>query len=937
MNPICDVALAASACRVQAPRASRRWLLLPSTLFAIALLGGAARAQTFHVERLRTEYATNPVGIDEPSPRLSWMLHADRRGTLQSAYEIRVATNASDLAGSPLWNSGKMTSGESVNRAYTGPALKPGQRYHWQVRAWDDQGRASDWSAPAYWETGLMGAAQWKARWITPDLAEDTTRSNPSPLLRTEFALDGAIASARAYVTSLGLYEMQINGRRVGDQVLAPGWTSYDKRLQYQSYDVTELLRRGPNAVGVTIGDGWYRGRLAWETRRNTYGKRVALLAQIVVRYTDGREQVIGTGEGWKASTGPILASDIYNGETYDARLEQAGWSQPGFDDKKWNGVRLEDHSKAILIAPAGPPVRRIEEIKPVKILHTPAGETVFDMGQNMVGWMRLRVRGPAGTTVRLQHAEVLDKNGNFYTANLRTAQQADTYTLKGGSEEIYEPHFTFHGFRYVKVDGYPGTLTPDALTGIVVHSDMPRTGSFATSDAMLNQLYHNIVWGQKGNFVGVPTDCPQRDERLGWTGDAQVFSRTAAFNYDVAGFFTSWLGDAIADQRSIGSFPDVIPDVLTRGEPNATSSAGWGDAGVIIPWTMYLAYGDTRLLERQYPSMRRYVEYQRKVAGDKLLWNSGWHYGDWLAFSTTSPDYPGATTDKDFIATAFFAHSTDLLARSAQALGKADDARAYRDLFERIKVAWNREYVTSSGRLSSNTQTAYALALEFHLLPDAQRADAGQRLAANVNQFGHLTTGFLGTPYLTDALSTTGHLSESYKLLLNKKYPSWLYPITQGATTIWERWDGQRPDSSFQETGMNSFNHYAYGAIGDWMVRVVAGLDLDEAAPGYRQIVIHPQPGGGLTSARAELMTQYGGAASGWTIEGGQLRLDVRVPANTHATVRLPGATLAQVTEGARAVASAAGVTSATQVGDAVVVEVGSGDYVFSYPTAPR
>jgi len=916
---------------------NRRWPLLPSALFAITLLGSNARAQAFHVERLRTEYATNPIGIDEPSPRLSWILHSERRGTMQGAYEVRVATREGDLARSAIWNTGKVMSDESVNLAYAGPTLKPGQRYHWQVRVWDDRGRASNWSAPAYWETGLMGAAQWTAKWITPDLAEDTTRSNPSPMLRTTFALGGTVASARAYVTSHGVYEMEINGRRVGDEVLAPGWTSYDKRLQYQTYDVTAHMRRGANAVGVTLGDGWYRGRLAWDTRRNTYGKEVALLAQIVVRYSDGREQVIGTNEGWKASTGPILASDIYNGETYDARLEQAGWSQPGFDDKSWKGVRLANHSMAVLIAPAGPPIRRIEELKPVKVLHTPAGETVVDMGQNMVGWVRLRVRGPAGTTVRMQHAEVLDKQGNFYTANLRNARQTDAYTLKGGSEEIYEPRFTFHGFRYVKVDGFPGAPAPDAFTGIVVHSDMPRTGSFETSDPMLNQLYRNIVWGQKGNFVGVPTDCPQRDERLGWTGDAQVFARTSAFNYDVAGFFTSWLGDAIADQRAIGSIPDVIPDVLTRGQPNATSSAGWGDAGVIIPWTMYLTYADKRLLDRQYPSMRRYVEYQRKVAGERLLWNTGWHYGDWLAFSTVRADYPGATTDKDLIATAFFAHSTDLLARSARVLGKTDDARAYGELFERIKEAWNREYVTASGRIGSNTQTAYALALEFRLLPDAQRADAGQRLAANVRQMGHLTTGFLGTPYLADALSETGHLTESYRLLLNKKYPSWLYPITQGATTIWERWDGQKPDSSFQEISMNSFNHYAYGAIGDWMVRVVAGLDLDETTPGYKHIVIHPQPGGSLTSARAELMTQYGSAASGWKLEGSQLTLAVRVPANTRATVRLPGATLEQVTESTGAVAAALGVTAARQEGNAVVVEVGSGNYLFSYRTDVR
>jgi alpha-L-rhamnosidase len=877
----------------------------------------------------------NPLGIDEPAPRLSWMLHAERRGTMQSAYEIRVARSIGELGRRPVWSTGKVASSESVNLPYGGPALEPRTRYHWQVRSWDDRGRASDWSAPAYWETGLMGAAQWKSKWITPELPEDTTRSNPSPMLRSEFALDGAVASARAYVTSLGLYEMEINGRRVGDQVLTPGWTTYDKRLEYQTYDVTDLLKRGPNAVGVTLGDGWYRGRLAWEKRRNTYGKGVALLAQIQVRYTDGREQIIATGEGWKASTGPILMADIYNGETYDARLEKAGWSRAGFDDRQWSGVRIADHPIDVIIAPAGPPIRRIEELKPVKVLKTPAGETVFDMGQNMVGWVRLRVTGPAGTTVKLHHAEVLDKQGNFYTANLRTAKQELTYTLKGGGEEVYEPHFTFQGFRYVKVEGFPGTPGADAVTGVVVHSDMPRTGSFTSSNPMLDQLFHNIVWGQKGNFVGVPTDCPQRDERLGWTGDAQVFSRTAAFNYDVAGFFTKWLGDLAADQRDNGSLPDVIPDVLSRGsesKPDATSSSGWGDATVIVPWTMYLTYGDKRLLERQYPSMKKYVEYQRRVAGDKYLWNTGWHYGDWLAFATTRSDYPGATTDKDLIATAFFAHSSDLLARAALALGKTDEASEYRALFEKVRAAWNREYVTASGRLVSSTQTAYALGLQFNLLPDAQREEIGNRLSMDVRGFGHLTSGFIGTPYLTDALLSTGHLSDAYMLLLNKKYPSWLYPITQGATTIWERWDGQKPDGSFQDVGMNSFNHYAYGAIGDWIVRVVAGLDIDEAAPAYKHILVAPRPGGDLTSARAELMTQYGSAVSGWTLDGGRMTLTVRVPPNTRATVRLPNARLDQVLEGRRSAASAPGVASAAQSGADVAVEVGSGEYVFAY-----
>ena len=446
---------------------AERWIPACAMLLLSLTMRQVAGAQAFHVEGLRTEYAANPIGIDDPAPRLSWMLHAQRRGTMQRAYEIRVAASAAGLARAPVWNSGRVQSEESVNRVYGGPALRPGQRYHWQVRAWDDRGKASDWSTPAFWETGMMGASQWSAMWISPNVSEDSTRSNPSPLLRTDFALDGTVASARAYVTALGLYEMQINGRRVGDQVLAPGWTSYDKRLQYQAYDVTDLVRRGPNAVGVTLGDGWYRGRLAWETRRNTYGKQVALLAQIVVRYTDGREQVIATDDHWKASTGPILASDIYNGESYDARLERAGWAESGFNAADWKAVRVTEHGKDMLVAPAGPPIRRIEEIVPLKILHTPSGETVVDMGQNMVGWTRLRVKGLAGTTVKLEHAEVLDSKGNFYTANLRTAQQRETYVLKGGADETFEPHFTFHGFRYVRVTGYPGPLTPQAHTGI--------------------------------------------------------------------------------------------------------------------------------------------------------------------------------------------------------------------------------------------------------------------------------------------------------------------------------------------------------------------------------------------------------------------------------------------------------------------------------------
>jgi len=898
-----------------------------------ASLTHPARAQTpLQLTEVRTEYQINPLGIDVRAPRLSWKIESSRRGTAQTAYQIRVAQQPSALERHPLWDSGKVASDASIHRVYEGPALESGQRYYWQVRVWDDAGTVSPWSAPAYWEMGLLRPSDWPADWITPDLKEDTAAANPSPMLRSEFRVEGNVASARAYVTSLGLYEMELNGRRVGDQLFRPGWTAYDKRLQYQTYDVTSLLVPGTNAVGVTLGDGWYRGRLAWGNRRNTYGKQLALLAQIVIRYADGHQQVIGTGKGWKAATGPIRWSDIYDGESYDARLEKDGWSRPGYRDSDWAAVRVLEHSKQILVAPAGPPVRRIQELKPVKLLITPSGDTVFDMGQNMVGWVRLRVRGPRGTTVRLRHAEVLDRKGDFYTDNLRSARQTVEYTLKGGGEEVYEPHFTFQGFRYVAVQGYPGTPTPDDITGIVIHSDMRPTGAFETSNPLLNQLQHNIVWGQKSNFLDVPTDCPQRDERLGWTGDAQVFARTAAFNFDVAGFFTKWLADLAADQKASGSVPHVIPDVLSRSQAEGGGSTGWADASVIIPWTVYLAYGDTRILEAQYESMRAWVEYMRRLAGDDLILDSGFHYGDWLAFHSTRADYPGATTDKDLIATAFFAHSTSLLARTANVLGKTEPAQQYAALFQRIKAAFDREYLTASGRLSANTQTAYALALAFDLVPEESRQEAARRLVEDVRRFKHLTTGFLGTPYLNPVLTSSGHLDDAYALLLRDQYPSWLYPIKQGATTIWERWDGEKPDSSFQDPEMNSFNHYAYGAVGAWLYNTVAGIEIDPERPGYKHVFIRPQPGGGLTHVRASLNTMYGTVASAWEIRDGHFSLEVTIPPNASATVSLPGAILERVTESGTPLGKGAGISSTRQAGDTVVVEIGSGRYRFVY-----
>jgi alpha-L-rhamnosidase len=900
-------------------------LALPSFAFAAAPLA---------VANLRCEYKTNPVGIDTPQPRLSWELVSTTRGTCQSAYQIRVALSAAELEqGKLVWNSGKRQSDASIQIPYDGPALVTGQDYCWQVMVWDNLGRTSSWSQPSFWEMGLLRPADWQARWIAPGWGEDSTKSNPAPMLRRVFQVKQAVTKARLYATARGLYELELNGRRVGEDYLTPGWTAYDFRYQYQTYDVTSQIKPGENCLGASLGDGWFRGNMSWKGGRNAYGNQPALLAQLVITYNDGSCEVFGTDDRWKAATGAILASDIYNGEIYDARLERPGWSEAGYDDKDWNGVTLMQSPAARLVASYGPPVRRIEEIKPVQLIKTPAGETVLDMGQNMVGWVRFRLEAPAGTTITLRHAEVLDKAGNLYTDNLRAAQQMIRYTAKGGGLEIYEPHFTFQGFRYVAISGWPGEPKLDAFTGVVVHSQIPATGTFDCSNPLINQLQHNIVWGQKGNFVDIPTDCPQRNERLGWTGDAQVFVRTACFNHDSAAFYTKWLRDLALDQQEDGVVPPVIPNVFSHRERKGeTASAGWADAAVIVPWTIYLSYGDRRILEQQYDSMKAWVEYMRREAGSRYLWNTGYTFGDWLAFATTDPDYPGATTDKDLIQTAYFAHSTQILQQTAVLLGKEDDGAVYADLVAKIRAAFLKEFVTPNGRIASNTQSAYSLALAFDLLPESMRQQAAERLVRDVRKFKHLTTGFLGTPVLCKALSDYGYLDEAYLLLNRTEYPSWLYPITQGATTIWERWDGQKPDGTFQDKGMNSFNHYAYGAIGEWLYRVVAGIEIDQQLPGYKHILIHPHPGGSLSRAKASLHSMYGQVSSAWERKNGTMVLQVEVPANTTATVWLPEAKRETATESGHSLQPEPGISDIRQTADAVVLSVGSGTYIFEY-----
>lgn len=908
-------------------------------LWVLACSASALQGQTpLAVSGLRTEYLSNPIGIDVPRPRFSWRMTSDTRNSMQTAYQLQVGRSAPEVGrGSALlWDSGRISSDASVFVEYAGPPLQSQTRYYWRVRVWDSNGRMSPWSAVAFWETGLTQSTDWPAQWIGPAASPADSLPAPSPLLRRAFRVKGPVRSARVYVTSLGLYELHLNGERVGDQLFTPGWTSYHHRLQYQTYDVTALLHPGANAIGAMLGDGWYRGYLGFFGQRNIYGRRLALRLQLDIRYQDGTSDRVSSDADWKTMVGPVLASDIYGGETYDARREHAGWAAPAFDDHDWPSVSVLDPPPTTLVASMSPPVRRVRTLRPVAIQRLASGETLFDLGQNFTGWTRLVVHGPAGSTITLRYAEVLDGKGNLYTANLRRASQTDRYILKGLGEERYEPHFTFHGFRYVAVTGLPAAADTSTITGIALSSDLDQTGLFETSDSLLNRLQRNIVWGERSNFLDVPTDCPQRDERLGWTGDAQVFSRTAAFNMDVAGFFAKWLADLAADQDTSGSVPWVIPN-LFGDSVHFGGTAGWSDAAVIIPWNMYQAYGDRGLLVRQYPSMRAWVDYEQRHAGPDLIWRPGWQFGDWLALHSDDPSYPGATTSTDLIATAHLAHSADLVAHAAAVLGKAEDAARYGTLFRAVRDAFNREFVSGAGRVGENTQTAYALAIAFGLLPDSIVAVAGSRLAQDVRFRGvHLTTGFLGTPVLLHTLSGTGQVPLAFELLMQRTYPSWLYPITRGATTMWERWDGIRPDSSFEDPGMNSFNHYAFGAVGDWMYRNIGGIDLDSAGAGYKWSRIAPRVGAGLSSAKASIATPYGTLATAWSDSGGQFVLDATIPANTSATVTLWDTRVERVREGGRPVNGAAGIRDVRQRGSDVVMVVGSGRYHFSASAAP-
>ena len=908
---------------------------------ALAILGaGVAQGETpMKIHALRCEYLVNPQGIDVAAPRLSWELESDRRGVRQIAWQILVASTPEELAHDHgnLWDSGRTESDQTIHVAYAGEPLQSRMRCWWKVRVWDNAGIVSAWSEPATWSMGLRTATDWQAKWIeTPDAPKDR---QPAPMLRMPFRVESPIKRATAYVAALGLYELRLNGQRAGDHILAPEWTDYHVRVQYQTYDVTTLLRNGDNVLAATLGDGWYAGRIglsnivpngpAW----GIYGRNPKLFVQLEIETADGQRQVVTSDGAWRCTTdGPIRRNDILDGETYDAAKEMLGWDQPGFDDASWKPVATADSVSARVVAQPNEPIHVIAELKPIALAEPTPGVFIFDLGQNMVGWCRFTAQAKAGDTMTLRYGEALNPDGTLYTANLRGAPQTDRYAFRGDGPETFEPHFTYHGFRYVEVTGLSAKPAPDSLIGRVFNSSSPEVGQFACSSDLLNKLARNILWTQRANMMSTPTDCPQRDERLGWMGDIQVFAQTGIFNMDMAAFFTKWIRDVRDDQADDGRFPDFAPHPFGFNE-RFSGVPAWGDAGVIVPWRVYQNYGDTRMLEEHIESAKRWIEYVRSNNPD-LIWRKGRHndYNDWLNADTLKlKEWPkkGGEVPKEVLATAFFAHSTELVGKMAQAVGRNDDAAAYAKLAADIKAAFCKEFVSPEGRIHGDTQAGYALALHFNILPGALRPAAVQFMLEGVGKYdGHISTGIQSTIRLMLELTRNGHNDVAYQLIDNRTMPSWGYSIEQGATTIWERWDGYVAGRGFQDPGMNSLNHWAIGAVGEWLDRVILGISPDDDQPAYKHVIIQPQPGGGLTWAKGAYHSIRGPITVDWKLDNANLTLNVSIPANTTATIHVPSQNPDSVSESGKPAATAEGLSFQRMQDGAAVYQAGSGTY---------
>ncbi len=853
---------------------------------------------------LRCAHLADPLGIAPDGVRFSWRLEGSGGESTQGAYQVQVThdppVRPSDAV--VAWDSGRVASSACCDIGCDGAALRRGDRYTWRVRVWDPGGAVSPWSSPASFEVELDPAAGWHGSWIglgpareglapssgagPSDPVDDALQ--PAPYLRRSFTLAEPPVRARLHVTALGLYEARLNGARVADAYLTPGWTDYRQRILYQAYDVTSLLAPGENVLGAIIADGWYAGFVGFDGQRPRahYGPAPELLAQLVITSASGAVSLVVTDAQWRGRYAAIRHADLLMGERQDLRLCPEGWDQPGFTADGWRPVRSRPRDGRPLTADPGPPVRVAESRRPASITARGDGKFIADFGQNLTGWVRLRAAGPAGGVVSVRHGEILDADGGLYTQNLRTARQADEFML-AGTPAVVAARFTVHGFRYAEITA---PAPPRDVVARVAHSATEATGSFECSEPWLEQLFRAIDWGQRGNFISVPTDCPQRDERLGWLGDAQVFARTACYNRDVAAFFAKWLDDVADAQHPSGAFSDIAP----RLNLDWAGSPGWGDAGVIVPWTVWKMYADTYVLRRHYAAMAAWMDFiERDNPSCLRTANLGQNYNDWLA--------PGGdNTPPGLLATAYWAHDARLMAEIAQAAGQPADAARYRATAAKIGAAFAAAYVTADGEVASGTQTAYTLALHAGLVPPGLRRRAAARLADAVRAADwHLTTGFAGVGYLLPVLSSHGHDDVAYRLLCQRGMPSWRYMLDHGATTIWERWDAIPPDGSLESARWNSFNHYALGSVGEWLYRYLLGIDQEPGSAGFGRLVLHPHPGRPLTWARGRYDSVRGPISCSWAVTGDGFRYEVSLPPNVTAVVRVPTADATAVRDG--------------------------------------
>jgi len=892
--------------------------------------------------------------IDAARPRLGWVLHAEgdpsQRGQRQTGYRVLVASSRQllDQDRADLWDSGKVDSGATIGVEYAGKPLASRTRCHWKVRVWDGEGAPSAWSRPAAWSMALLDTSDWQAQWIAaPQPAEQADPPAPVPMFRKEFDVPGPIRRATAYITALGCYEIWINGRRVGEEMLAPQWTDYNKRVLYQTVDVTDLVQEGPNAIGAIVAGGWYRMRGMYQpmtVSRRYYGDGIKrLLAQVEVERADGSLQTLVTDGTWRCTLdGPWQKADIYDGVTYDARKEAEDWNRPGFQDAAWQPVEARPPTWPLsLSAQPNEPIGVLERLEPIGISEPKPGVYVFDFGRNIAGFCRVRLDGPAGTTVRLRHAQMIGADGMLYTANLGKTDATDTFILKGGGPQAFEPTLIYHGFRYVEVTGAPSKPAADCLTALAVGSATRVTGSLEASDPALAALWRNIVWTYRGNMVSVVTDCAGRNERYGWMGDGESSWQSICFAMDVGGLGTKWVRDMHDEQEGDGYFSITAP----KHDLKKMSAPAWSDGGVIIPWTSYVNFADRRLLETSYEPARRYVEAILRDNPDHLWKNSrGNDYSDWLdAVMVSSPDAwtqartpAQPLTPKELFATAFWANSTRLVARMAAALGRDDEATRYRELAQKITDAFAAAYLDEQGRIQGDTQACYAIPLEMGLLDELREKQAMEHLLAAVQAHdGRLSTGIHGTKRLLLALSAHGQADLAYKIAMNPEFPSYRHMIDCGATTIWERFDGWRKDLGFNPDIMNDFSHVGLSGAGEWIWRMIVGLNPDASQPGYKHFVIHPRPPSGLSSVKARYESARGAIRVEWQIDRDKFTLALTIPPNTTASVYIPAAHPEGILENAKPASQSPGVDGLPPLEGAAGFRIAAGHYRFESTVA--